>query len=433
MPGVVLVGLQWGDEGKGKLVDYLAPRFDAVVRFQGGANAGHTVMVGGERRVFHLVPSGALRGVPCYIGSGVVVDTSVLTQEISFLRQRVQRLKLMVSGRAHVTTPIHKLQDGLEEGRRGEKAVGTTRRGIGPSYSDKALRIGIRVSDLVDPDALRERLRLFYEAKKSLFKSFYGYSELPEFDELYNLLKQHGEVIKPFVGRVENELINLLKRGARVLFEGAQGTLLDIDHGTYPYVTSSNTVAASASTGSGVPMKFIRVVLGVAKAYMTRVGGGPFPTEEKGEVGEAMRRLGGEYGATTGRPRRCGWLDSVATRFSVRINGADQTVLTKLDVLSSFNKVKICVAYRINGSIVDEMPDTIDELEAAVPVYETLEGWRVYGSSFWRDAKKRGYGALPPELKMFIKRVEELLETKVTAISYGPSRDELIDLGLELA
>ncbi|MGC9189706.1 MAG: adenylosuccinate synthase, partial [Conexivisphaera sp.] len=304
MPGVVVVGLQWGDEGKGKVVDRIAGDFDAVVRFQGGSNAGHTVVVGGRKRIFHLVPSGVLQGKLGVIGNGVVVDPDVLLEELDSLRSAGVDARILLSDKAHVTTELHRLQDEAEELSRGGRAIGTTRRGIGPTYADKAARIGIRVSDLLHADLLREKLEHLYKSKEWISRAL---GRFPSFDELYDGLIRSGERLRPYVGRSEYVLNRMLAGGSRILFEGAQGSLLDLDYGTYPYSTSSNTIAAAASTGSGVPPSAISEVIGVAKAYTTRVGGGSFPTEEKGEVGETLRKLGDEYGATTGRPRRCGW------------------------------------------------------------------------------------------------------------------------------
>ncbi|MDP7982092.1 MAG: adenylosuccinate synthase [Conexivisphaerales archaeon] len=426
MPGVVVVGLQWGDEGKGKVVDRIAGDFDAVVRFQGGSNAGHTVVVGGRKRIFHLVPSGVLQGKLGVIGNGVVVDPDVLLEELDSLRSAGVDARVLLSDKAHVTTELHRLQDEAEELSRGGRAIGTTRRGIGPTYADKAARIGIRVSDLLHADLLREKLEHLYKSKEWISRAL---GRFPSFDELYDGLIRSGERLRPYVGRSEYVLNRMLAGGSRILFEGAQGSLLDLDYGTYPYSTSSNTIAAAASTGSGVPPSAISEVIGVAKAYTTRVGGGSFPTEEKGEVGETLRKLGDEYGATTGRPRRCGWFDAVAGRYSAMLSGVDYAVITKLDVLGQLNRVKVAVAYRIDGSMVDEFPSTPEELERAVPIYEEFDGWRDSGRDFWERAKREGESALPRSLRDYIGRIEEALGIPVRGLSYGPSREEYLELG----
>ncbi|MGC8665268.1 MAG: adenylosuccinate synthase [Conexivisphaera sp.] len=426
MPGVVVVGLQWGDEGKGKVVDRIAGDFDAVVRFQGGSNAGHTVVVGGRKRIFHLVPSGVLQGKLGVIGNGVVVDPDVLLEELDSLRSAGVDARILLSDKAHVTTELHRLQDEAEELSRGGRAIGTTRRGIGPTYADKAARIGIRVSDLLHADLLREKLEHLYKSKEWISRAL---GRFPSFDELYDGLIRSGERLRPYVGRSEYVLNRMLAGGSRILFEGAQGSLLDLDYGTYPYSTSSNTIAAAASTGSGVPPSAISEVIGVAKAYTTRVGGGSFPTEEKGEVGETLRKLGDEYGATTGRPRRCGWFDAVAGRYSAMLSGVDYAVITKLDVLGQLNRVKVAVAYRIDGSMVDEFPSTPEELERAVPIYEEFDGWRDSGRDFWERAKREGESALPRSLRDYIGRIEEALGIPVRGLSYGPSREEYLELG----
>ena len=425
MPGVVVVGLQWGDEGKGKVVDMMAADFDAVVRFQGGSNAGHTVVIGGQRRIFHLIPSGVLQGKLGVIGNGVVVDPLVLLDELESLRGAGVEARILVSDKAHVTTELHKLQDEAEEMGRGGRAIGTTRRGIGPTYADKAARVGIRVSDLLRPEVLRAKLEQLYRAKEWVSRAL---GRFPDFEELYEGLLRSGERLRPYVGRSEYVLNRMLAGGSRILFEGAQGSLLDLDYGTYPYSTSSNTVAAMASIGSGVPPSAINEVVGVAKSYATRVGAGPFPTEERGEVGEALRRLGDEYGATTGRPRRCGWFDAVAVRYSAMLNGVSYVILTKLDVLGQLDRVKLAVAYRIDGSTVDEFPSTPEELERATPVYEEFEGWRDAGRGFWARAKSEGESALPRQLRDYIRRVEELVGAPVRGLSYGPSREEYLEV-----
>ncbi len=422
MPCVVLVGAQWGDEGKGKIVDLLAEGADIIVRFQGGSNAGHTLVVDGERVVFHLVPSGILHpGKICVIGNGVVVDPEELLKEMDFLKERGflrDPSQLLVSDSAHVVMPYHKLLDGAKESLR-KKPIGTTRRGIGPAYEDKVSRAGIRMGDLLREDILREKLEAVLEEKNLWLTKVLGQGPL-ELEPLLGLLLHYGERLRPHICNTSLFLHREISRGKKVLFEGAQGTLLDVDHGTYPYVTSSNTVAGSACCGAGIGPTQIDRVLGVAKAYSTRVGGGPFPTELSDPLGDYLRQKGGEYGATTGRPRRCGWFDVVAVRHSIRVNGMGGLVLTKLDTLSGVETLKICTAYDLEGERIEEFPNSAELLSRCRPIYEELPGWK---------DELRGVtslGELPAAARRYIERIGELLEIPLYLVSTGPRREETI-------
>jgi len=424
MPSIVLVGAQWGDEGKGKVVDLLSEKADIVVRFQGGANAGHTLVVGGKRIVLHLIPSGILhRGKICLIGDGVVIDPEELLKEIEFLSEQGyldDPSRLLISQKAHLVMPYHKLFDALRESRR-KKPIGTTRRGIGPAYEDKVARLGIRMGDLLEEDALKEKVEALLQEKNLILERVFG--ELPlEAEKLYTLLLEYGKKLRPFICDTSHFLYQKLREGKRVLFEGAQGTLLDVDHGTYPFVTSCNTVSANACCGSGIGPKQIDLVLGVVKAYMTRVGEGPFPTELRDSIGEFLREKGNEYGATTGRPRRCGWFDAVAVRYALRINGADGVILTKLDTLSGLEKLKICVAYELKGKRIGEFPASAELLSRCVPIYEELPGWK-------EDLKgKHSLEELPAEARRYLERLNELLQVPFFLISTGPEREDVIYL-----
>ncbi|HTT71784.1 MAG TPA: adenylosuccinate synthase [Anaeromyxobacteraceae bacterium] len=425
MPNVVVIGAQWGDEGKGKLVDLFTGYADAVVRFQGGNNAGHTVVVGGKKTVLHLIPSGILHpGKACVIGNGTVVDPEVLASEIAevkgqgFLRDDRQ---LVLSLDAHVIMPWHKALDLARERRMGEGRIGTTGRGIGPTYEDKVARRGLRVRDLLDRPRLarkvNDRLALAREELSRLGSSL-------EVDEpaLVENYARLGRVLAPFAQDASLWIHLAMRAGKSLLFEGAQGTLLDVDHGTYPFVTSSNTVAGNAATGSGIGPTAIDRVIGITKAYSTRVGSGPYPSELKDETGERLRRVGSEFGATTGRPRRTGWIDALALRYAARVNGLDGLAVTKIDVLTGFKEVKVAVAYRCGGAILEEMPSDLETLEKCEPVYESLRGWSepLEGVRRWED--------LPSSARAYVERVAELAGVKVVAVSVGADRGETIVL-----
>lgn len=413
MPAVVIVGAQWGDEGKGKVTDYLARDADTVVRYQGGNNAGHTIVVGPSTYKFHLIPSGMLHAdKTCVLGNGVVIDPTQLISELDALdEEKIDTSRLRISDQAHFILPTHKLLDLRSEEKKGKNKIGTTGRGIGPAYRDKIHRAGIRLGDPAAPEKMRSMIEQHLEEHGSAL----GDSEWTV-ETLLKHLTTAYERLKPYICNTP-ELINAtLDRGGRVLFEGAQGTLLDIDHGTYPFVTSSNPTAGGACIGSGIGPTRINVVMGVAKAYATRVGGGPFPSELKGDTGERLRSEGHEFGTTTGRPRRCGWIDLLALRYAVRINGMTHIAITKLDVLDKFEEIKICVAYRIRGTEVREFPTHLHDLEAAEPVLETLPGWNTSTCEYrrWRD--------LPEAAMAYISRLEDYLRTPVALVSVGAER-----------
>lgn len=422
MACVVIIGTQWGDEGKGKIVDLLTRHADFVVRFQGGNNAGHTIVLKGEKFIFHLIPSGILyRGKKCIIGNGVVLDPEVLLEEIKELKERgyfKDDHQLMISEEAHLIFPYHRK---IDVAREKIFKIGTTGRGIGPAYEDKVARCGIRVIDLMDEEVFREKLEA-----NLLQKNTYLVEVLKEepfrFSEIFDSYLCFRDRLKKYIKDTTLILHEALDRGKHILFEGAQGTLLDLDHGTYPFVTASNTVAGNVCAGAGIPPTKIDTILGVAKAYTTRVGEGPFPTELKDEVGERIRQRGGEYGATTGRPRRCGWFDAVIVHHSIRINGIREIALTKMDVLNDFEKIKICVGYQIDGKVFYHVPSNLRIWQSAKPIYEEMEGWKgeIRGAKQYKD--------LPLNARRYIKRIEELVQAKVTMISVGSEREETIIL-----
>ena len=422
----VIVGVQWGDEGKGRVVDALAVRSGVVVRYQGGANAGHTVVVGDEKFVFHLLPSGILYpGKLCVIGNGVVIDPETLFKELDDLKKRGKPLaRLVISHGAHVVMPYHKLLDRLAEGARSEGSrIGTTGRGIGPCYSDKFGRVGIRAEDLVNPGILKEKLMMNIEQKNEILTKIYGAGPL-ESDTVYEAALEWGRRMEPMLGDAFLEIHNALETGINVLFEGAQGTLLDVDHGTYPFVTSSSPCSGGACTGAGIGPGRIDRVIGVTKAYCTRVGEGPFPTEDKGSLGELLRTKGGEFGATTGRPRRCGWNDLVAVDYAVKVNGIDGLALTKLDVLSGFEKISVCTAYEIDGKVRKIFPSSCAELAKAKPVFEELPGWKedIGGCRRFED--------LPLAAQDYIRFIEERVSAPVILIGVGQGREDTILRGI---
>jgi adenylosuccinate synthase len=422
MTTLVAVGAQWGDEGKGKLVDWLAPRAQLVVRFHGGNNAGHTLVVDGEQTILHIVPSGILHpGTTNLIGPGVVVDPAALLEELEVLTARgVLRdpSRVRVSGRAHVILPWHTALDKAREENAKGRAIGTTGRGIGPAYEDKAARRGIRVADLLDSAALYESLARVVD-QKNFELQHYGWEAI-DVDALHQQAVEWGRQLEPYVDHTERTLARALSDGLNVLFEGAQGNFLDIDHGTYPFVTSSNCVAGAVCAGAGIGPTQIDRVLGITKAYATRVGGGPFPTELEGEEGEALRAAGAEFGATTGRPRRCGWLDIVMLRESATVNGYTSLAVNKLDVLSGTGDLKIATAYEIDGKKVEEFPMTLAEIERARPIFESHTGWTedITGC--------RSYESLPANARSYVDRIEALVGVPVEIISIGPGRDETI-------
>ncbi|MBC9786499.1 adenylosuccinate synthase [Heliobacterium chlorum] len=423
MSSVVVVGAQWGDEGKGKITDYLAQNADLVVRYQGGNNAGHTVMVEGKEYKLHLIPSGILYGDKiCIIGNGVVVDPGVLLKELNYLESMgISTDNLRISSRAHVIMPYHRKLDEVEEESRGNAKIGTTKRGIGPCYVDKFARVGIRMIDLMDPEEFREKLTQNVAAKNVLFEKVYGTSGV-DVEEIFTEYQAYADQLRKYVTDTSVLIEEARLAGKNVLFEGAQGTLLDIDHGTYPFVTSSHPIAGEACTGAGVGPTTINKVIGVVKAYTTRVGEGPFPTELNDEVGEQIRKAGHEFGTTTGRPRRCGWFDAVILRFSVRVSGLTSMAITKLDVLDELPTVKICVGYKYQGEVIQHFPDSLKKLADCVPVYEEMPGWMTDTTGC------RSLEELPEKARNYVKRLEELCGCPASILAVGPDREQTIVL-----
>ncbi len=421
MSVIAVIGAQWGDEGKGKVVDLLAQKARVVVRFSGGDNAGHTVINPyGEFRL-HLIPSGIFSSqAVCIIGNGVVINPAVLIDEIDQLNQRgVDTSRLFISDRAHLIMPYHILLDGLEEESRAGKAIGTTRKGIGPAYADKTARLGIRTGDLLDKEGLLERLRLILDYKNIILTKVYGVSPL-SLDEVYSQYCQYGERLASYIRETTIMLEEALNREELVLLEGAQGALLDPDFGTYPYTTSSSPLAGGGCLGAGLGPTRLSRLLGVFKAYCTRVGGGPMPTELKDETGDLIRERAHEYGTTTGRPRRCGWFDAVAARFSTRINGFTGAAITRLDILDTFSYLKVCVGYKLDGQTIDYFPSSVATLDKCQPIYEELPGWQA-STSYIRE-----YEQLPVEARQYLTRLEELISCPIDIISVGAERDQTI-------
>ena len=415
-------GTQWGDEGKGKVVDYYAEKADITVRYQGGNNAGHTVKIGDEVFKFHILPSGVLRkGKTAVIGNGVVIDPKVLISEIEDIRKRGIEPNLLISDRAHVIMPYHRLLDGAEEIFRGKKKVGTTGRGIGPCYSDKIARLGIRMGDLIDPEALREKLDFIIPMKNRIFEA-YGMGKQLDAEEVFGEYAEYGRYLKDMVG----DTIEFLHRnmGKEILLEGAQGAMLDVDFGTYPYTTSSSTIGGGSSTGSGIPPNAIKEMTGVVKAYTTRVGMGPFPTEQRNEIGKHLCEKGHEFGTTTGRARRCGWLDLVVVKHALRLTGATGIAITKIDVLEGLESIKVAYAYDIDGKKTQYFPAKTDGIK---PIYREFPGWNMTEGE-WRKVKEGGTDALPSNVRDYLKFIEEETGVKIRMISYGPSREETVEL-----
>jgi adenylosuccinate synthase len=423
MPAIVLVGAQWGDEGKGKATDLLGDRVDYVVRYQGGNNAGHTVVIGDESYALHMLPSGVLsENVTPVIGNGVVIDPEVLLDEIDTLQARnVSCDKLLVSANAHLIMPYHRALDKVTERYLGSNRIGTTGRGIGPAYGDKIARVGIRVQDLFDPGILNQKLDLVLRDKNQILSKVYNRRAIDP-AKIADDYRTYAERLRPYVADTGLVLGRALDQDKVVLLEGAQATMLDVDHGTYPFVTSSSPTAGGACAGSGIGPTRITKVIGIVKAYTTRVGEGPFPTELKDEHGEWLRKTGMEYGVTTGRPRRCGWFDAVIARYATRVNGITDFFLTKLDVLSSLDKVPICVAYDVDGTRYDEIPMTQTEFHHATPVYEYFDGW-------WEDVSQaRDVGDLPTNARNYIKAIEDMIGAPIAGVGVGPRRDQTLQL-----
>ncbi len=422
MSNLCIVGLQWGDEGKGKIVDTLSAGFDVVARYQGGSNAGHTVVADGRKFVLHLIPSGILRAnCLCVIGNGVVIDPVALLQEIEELRGHGIAVgeNLAISDRAHVVFPYHKEMDRLQEESGGSGKIGTTQRGIGPCYTDKAARVGIRVGDLMDRATLERKLRVNVAQKNRLFEALYGRAPM-SFDPMLAQYLEYAERMRPHVKDTVDLLTQAYAEGKRILFEGAQGVMLDIDVGTYPYISSSNAGAGGAASGTGLPPKAVGRVLGITKAYCTRVGQGPFPTELTDALGDQLRQRGGEYGATTGRPRRCGWFDAVALRYAAAVSGADEMVLTKLDVLTGIEKIGVGVGYRVGGRTLERFPAGVDMLEGCTPVCREFAGWTEDISAC------RSFGELPRTAREYVETLEKLVGVRIGSISVGNAREAMV-------
>ena len=423
MSTVVISGAQWGDEGKGKIVDYLAAQADTVVRFQGGSNAGHTVTVNGEEYKLRLLPSGILyKGTTCVIGNGVVVDPQCLLEEIDNMQKRgVDTSNIKISNRAHVVMPWHKLFDELGENLRGENKIGTTKRGIGPCYIDKADRIGIRVCDLIDREEFALKVAQVIQQKNLILEKVYNHAPLNA-DEIISEYEGYAERLRPFVCDTIALLNEQVAAGKKILFEGAQATMLDIDYGTYPYVTSSHPISGGVGVGAGVAPKKIDKVFGVVNAYCTRVGEGPFPTEQLNDIGDKLRNAGHEFGTVTGRPRRTGWLDACVVKYAGQLSGTDYMAVTRLDILDSFDEIKMCTAYKIDGEILNEIPASLKVLAKVEPVYETFAGWKTDISQI------RRYEDLPANAKKYLERMAEVTGIKLGIVSVGPNREQTIVL-----
>ena len=422
MPGYIIVGMQWGDEGKGKTVDFLTEKADIVVRYQGGTNAGHTVVVNGKETILHLIPCGILHErATCVIGHGTVIDPAVLLQELDDLEAAGCKAdgRLHISEAAHVILPYHRIIDGAQERFRGKNRIDTTRRGIGPAYADKADRTGIRFGDLLDTERFKEKLRSALEYKNMLLTRIFD-EEALDYDAVFDEYCGYADRLRDFAGDTVELLHKAQSDGKMIIFEGAQGAMLDLDHGTFPYVTSSTTLSGGVFAGAGIGPGQIDGVIGIVKAYSTRVGEGPLPTELNGAEGERLREAGKEYGATTGRPRRCGWLDIVPLRRAVKMCGLTHVVLTKSDVLGEFDTLRICTAYEIDGVRTEQFPNVLSRLEKAKPIYEELPGWKTEISSC------RKWEEFPKEAQAYISRVEELIGAPISVISVGPGREQTI-------
>lgn len=421
MASVIIVGTQWGDEGKGKIVDYLANKAQYVVRSQGGSNAGHTVVVDNVKYKLRLLPSGILhKDKVCIIGNGVVIEPKVFLSEIDgLIEKKVNMSNLKISNRAHILMPYHKILDELQEEDLGENKLGTTKNGIGPCYMDKASRLGIRIVDLMNKEVFAKKLKFNVELKNKLLKKLYNHEGI-NYEELLKEYLEYAERLRPYVADTTTILNKAIKEKKNILFEGAQATMLDLDHGTYPFVTSSYPAAGGACTGSGVGPRKIDNVIGVVKAYSTRVGEGPFPSELFDDVGQFIRDKGGEYGTVTGRARRCGWLDACVIKYASYINGLDSIAITRLDILDELEKLKICVAYKYNGEILEDYPADLDILSKVEPVYEEFDGWKTSTTNI------REYDKLPENAKKYLKRLSEVIDTEISIVSVGAGRDETI-------
>ena len=417
-----IVGAQWGDEGKGKITDFFAGKADFVIRFHGGNNAGHTVIVDNKTYKLHLIPSGVLYSHPIsVIGNGVVVDPQALINEIEYLKKKEVIPRLKISDRAHVILPYHIEMDVALTKHQGKLAAGSTKRGIAPVYGDKMYRHGIRIIDITEPEIFKEKLEKSFAFNDTLIKAF-GHNHNLDQNKIFNQYLEYGKILKPYISDISVDIYKAYKNGASILFEGAQGISLDVDHGIYPHTTSSNTIAGHIASGTGVSFRYIDRVIGVTKAYLSRVGNSPLPTELEGDIAEELRKKGGEYGTTTGRPRRVGWLDLVQVRQAVRTNGLTEIALTKLDILSGFKEIPVCHSYNINEKEIKEMPASLLDFRKAAPVYDTLDGWEDLNETMI----KKGFSALPKTLQQYVKYIEEQVSCPVTIISMGPQRHETI-------
>ncbi|VVC03449.1 Adenylosuccinate synthetase [Candidatus Burarchaeum australiense] len=426
MPGTVVVGLQWGDEGKGKVVDYFAGKADLVVRFNGGANAGHTVIVKGKVHKFHLMPSGVLSGKRVMLAAGMVVDPEVLLSEIDAARKAAPKLNLLIDGKAHVVTPYAKLVDGAADALKGKYGAGTTKRGIGPTYADKADRLGLRMCDITGSSEYSERAKFLQELKRKIAGVYGLGDEAAAINDFIEQYADYGRKLAPFMGDVAFEVNSALAKKKKVLFEGAQGSLLDIDHGVYPYTTSSNTISGAACSLTGVPPMAIASVAGVVKAYTSRVGSGPLVTELDGALADKIREKGKEYGTTTGRPRRIGWLDLVAVKYACMLNGTSHLCMTKLDTLSGLHKVKVCTAYELDSKRTALHPQRASELARCKPVYKEFAGWPDPGAAGWREIARKGYKALHPDCRCYLEFIARECGAKLAMVSIGPGREDTI-------
>jgi len=424
---IAVIGLSWGDEGKGKFVDYLAQKADIVVRFQGGPNAGHTVVLENQKYKFHIMPSGALLEKEVLIGNGVVVDPKELLEEIENLRNLGKNLNLKLSSTAHVIFPFHRVLDGLEEVSKGKLAAGTTKKGIGPAYADKAARWGIRIFDLINPDILKDKLERLFRLKKKVINLF-DPDWTADFEAIYNEYRDYGQKLKPYVVDTAYYLNKAIDSGKKVIFEGAQATLLGIDEGLYPFGTSSNASALGISSGACVPPKKIGKIIGIVKAYTSRVGGGLFPSELDGDLAHQIREQGHEYGTTTGRPRRVGWLDLFNIKYSIMINGIDYIIITLLDALEGIEELNVCIGYELDGKALENWPIQPEIIDRCKPTYKTFKGWKPKTGSEWSELSKKGYDSIPDTMKTYVEFIQEYLQTKIAMISIGPNRSDTIEL-----
>lgn len=425
----MIVGAQWGDEGKGKVIDYLAPTVDYVVRFQGGNNAGHTVVVDGVVHKLHLLPSGVLYpDKRIVMGNGMVIDPEVLISELDNFENKGYKLNLLISERAHVIFPFHIIMDGMIDEYKGVLGAGTTRRGIGPAYADKSERFGIRMVDLLNKAIFREKFDQLFDLKKNTLQRLYRQRITLNKEAIFKTYYAYGQRLKPYIGDVSLEVNQALDKGKRVLFEGAQGALLDNDHGAYPHTTSSNTIAGAVCTGVGIGPTRIEVVIGVVKAYLSRVGSGPVPTEAQGKMGDYLRERGQEYGTTTGRPRRCGWVDLVQLRYACRINGFTNLAMTKIDVLGGLKTIPVAVKYRYKNSTITELPADLEISRHCRPVYKELPGWKNLTDQDFAAIVSKGYKALPPKMKTYIQFIADQVETPISLLSVGAERKSTIQI-----